>query len=108
MASTKEAAATVEDIASDLQALRDDMGQLSRQVASLLTSSSNEAIGEVKKSMRRMRDNIDETVSDASERGREAWDDVSGNIGESLREHPMTTVALALGLGFLFGTMLRR
>ena len=112
MASTKEAAATVEDIASDLQALRGNFAQLSRQVASVLSASSDEAVGEVKERMRRMRDNIDKTVSDAGERGREALKDASGNIGEaldeSLREHPVATVALALGLGFLFGTMLRR
>ena len=88
------------------------MAQLSRQVTTLLSASSDEAIGEVKERMRRMRDNIDETVSDAGERGREALGDVAVNIGEaleeSLREHPVTTVALALGIGFLFGTMLRR
>jgi len=112
MASRKEAATTVEDIAGDIQALHDDLAQLSRQVTTLLTASSDEAIGKVKERMRRMRDNIDETVAEAGERGREALSDVSGNIGEaleeSLQEHPVTAVALALGLGFLFGTMLRR
>ena len=112
MASTKEAAATVEDIARDMQALRDDLAQLSRQVTTLLSASSGEAIGEVKERIRRMRDNIDQTVADAGERGREALGDVSGKVGEaleeSLHEHPVTTIALALGLGFLFGTMLRR
>jgi ElaB/YqjD/DUF883 family membrane-anchored ribosome-binding protein len=112
MASTKEAAATVEGIARDIQTLRDDLAQLSRQVTTVLSASSDEAIGEVKERMRRMRDNIDATVADAGERGREALSDVSGNVGEaldeSLREHPVTIVALALGLGFLFGTMLRR
>jgi ElaB/YqjD/DUF883 family membrane-anchored ribosome-binding protein len=112
MASTKEAAATVEDIARDMQALRDDLAQLSRQVTTLLSASSDEAIGEVKERIRRMRDTIDETVADAGERGREALSDASGKVGEALegalQEHPVTTVALALGLGFLFGTMLRR
>jgi ElaB/YqjD/DUF883 family membrane-anchored ribosome-binding protein len=112
MASTKEAAATVEGIARGIQTLRDDLAQLSRQVTTVLSASSDEAIGEVKERMRRMRDNIDATVADARERGREALSDVSGNVGdaleESLREHPLTTVTLALGLGFLFGTMLRR
>jgi ElaB/YqjD/DUF883 family membrane-anchored ribosome-binding protein len=112
MASTKAAAATVEDIARDMQALRDDLAQLSRQVTTLLSASSDEAIGEVKERIRRMRDTIDETVADAGERGREALSDVSGKVSEALegalQEHPVTAVALALGLGFLFGTMLRR
>jgi ElaB/YqjD/DUF883 family membrane-anchored ribosome-binding protein len=112
MASTKAAAATVEDIGRDLHALRDDMAQLSRQMASLFGTSSDEAIGEVKARMRRMRDNFDETVSGVSERGREALSEVSENIGEtlekSLREHPVTIFALALGLGILFGAVWRR
>ncbi len=112
MASTKEAATTVEDIARDILALRGNLAQLSRQVTTLLSASSEEAIGGVKERMRRMRDSMDETVSDASKRGREAMSDVSGHIGEALEEslqkHPVTTVALALGLGFLFGTVLRR
>jgi ElaB/YqjD/DUF883 family membrane-anchored ribosome-binding protein len=112
MASTKEAAATVEDIHRDLQTLRDDMAQLSKQVASLLSASGDEAIGEVKERLHRMRENLDETMSDAGKRGREALSDVSENIGEalqeSLQEHPLATVGLALGLGFLFGTAWRR
>src|ERR1051326_4457000 len=102
MASRKEAAATVTDIARDIQALRDDLAQLSRQVTTLLSASSDEAIGKVKERVRRMRDSIDETMADAGERGREALSDASGHIGEgleeSLREHPVATVALALGL----------
>jgi len=45
-----------------MQALRDDLAQLSRQVTTVLSASSDEAIGEVKERMRRMRDNIGETV----------------------------------------------
>jgi ElaB/YqjD/DUF883 family membrane-anchored ribosome-binding protein len=96
----------------DLQMLRDDLSQLTRQVARLLSAAGGEAVDEAKTRMRRMRDDIDETVSAAGHRGREAFSDVSENIGEalqgSLREHPVTTVALALGLGLLVGTALRR
>jgi ElaB/YqjD/DUF883 family membrane-anchored ribosome-binding protein len=112
MASNKATAATVDDIGRDLHALRDDMAQLSRQMARLFGTSSDEAIGRVKARVRRMRDNFDEAVSGASERGREALSDVSENIGEaldgSLGKHPVTIAALALGLGFLFGTVWRR
>jgi ElaB/YqjD/DUF883 family membrane-anchored ribosome-binding protein len=112
MASAKEAAATVEHMHGDLQMLRDDLAQLTKQVARLLSASGEEAVGEAKTRMRQMRDDIDETVSAAGARGREALSDVSENIGValegSLQEHPFTTVALALGLGFLCGTALRR
>jgi ElaB/YqjD/DUF883 family membrane-anchored ribosome-binding protein len=62
--------------------------------------------------VRRIQDDLDETVSDVSERGREALTDVSDHLSEALQEsieeHPLTTIALAVGLGFLFGTVWRR
>jgi len=112
MASTKEAAATVEDIQRDVQNLRDDFGRLAQQVTQLVSTTGSEAVGDAKERVRRLRENLDETVSEASERGREAFTDISENVGEaleeSLREHPLATVALAVGLGFLFGTAWRR
>ncbi len=112
MASTKEAAATVEDIQRDVQNLRDDFGRLAQQVTQLVSATGSEAVGDAKERVRRLRENLDETVSEASERGREAFTDISENVGEaleeSLREHPLATVALAVGLGFLFGTAWRR
>jgi ElaB/YqjD/DUF883 family membrane-anchored ribosome-binding protein len=51
-------------------------------------------------------------MSDAGERGREALGEVSEHLSEalqeSMQEHPLTTIALAVGLGFLFGTAWRR
>ena len=112
MASAKEAAATVADVSVDVQALRDDLAQLTKQVARLLSAVGEEAVGEAKTRMRRMRDDIGETVSAAGDRGREALSGISENVGEalrgSLREHPYTSVGLALGLGFLFGAVWHR
>jgi ElaB/YqjD/DUF883 family membrane-anchored ribosome-binding protein len=112
MASTKEAAATVEDIQRDMQALRDDLGRLAGQVSALLAAGGGEALGNIKRRVDRMQDSVDETVSDVGARSREALSDVSEHLGEalqdSLQEHPLTTVALAVGLGFLFGTAWRR
>jgi ElaB/YqjD/DUF883 family membrane-anchored ribosome-binding protein len=112
MASTKDATATVEDIQRDVQALRDDLAKLAGQMTDLLSAGGGDAIAGLKKRMRRMQDDLDETVSDVGERGREALTDVSDHLSEALQEsieeHPMTTIALAVGLGFLFGTVWRR
>ena len=112
MASAKNAAATAADVNADLHALRDDLARLTRQMARLLSSSGEEAIGEAKTRMRHMRDDIGERVAAAGVRGRDALSDVSGHVGEalegSLRDHPLAGAGLALGLGFLFGAMLRR
>ena len=107
-----DTAATVQEIQGDLKQLRNDVGKLAEQFASLLSAGGDEALGQVKDRVRQMRDNLGDAVTDASERGREAFGEVSENLGQaiesSLREHPITTVALAVGLGFLFGTTWRR
>ncbi len=112
MASTSGPAATIDDIRKDLQTLRDDVTRLAEQVTALVGASGDEAIGEVKERIRRLRDSVEETVADAGERGRDTILEVTDNLGEAiedaLRTRPLTTVALAVGLGFLFGTAWRR
>lgn len=58
---------------------------------------------------------MDEAFADAEGRGRDAVDavrEVGDNmrdaIDTSLQERPYTTLALALGIGFLFGASWRR
>jgi ElaB/YqjD/DUF883 family membrane-anchored ribosome-binding protein len=112
MASTKDATATVEDIQRDVQALRDDLGRLAGQMSELLSASGGEALASIKSRVRRMQDGLDDTMTDATERGREALSEVSDHLSDalqdSMQEHPLTTLALAVGLGFLFGTAWRR
>lgn len=109
---SNEPAAKVEDIQNDLVQLRNDVSQLAQQMASLFAAGSEEALDDVKGRVRRMKNGFEGAMADAGERGREAFDEVSENIGEaietSLRDHPLTTVALAVGFGFLFGTAWRR
>jgi ElaB/YqjD/DUF883 family membrane-anchored ribosome-binding protein len=112
MASTNQAAGTVEDIQRDVKALRDDLAKLAGQVSELLSAGGSEAMAGLKDRMHRMQDGLDETMSDMGERSREALSDVSEHLSEALQEsieqHPLTTIALAVGLGFLFGTAWRR
>jgi ElaB/YqjD/DUF883 family membrane-anchored ribosome-binding protein len=112
MMATNDAVGTVEDIQRDVKALRDDLAKLAGQVSELLSAGGSEAIAGIKERMHRVQDGLDETMSDMGERGREALSDVSGHLSEALQEsieeHPLTTIALAVGLGFLFGTAWRR
>jgi ElaB/YqjD/DUF883 family membrane-anchored ribosome-binding protein len=96
------------DIQSDLQALRDDFGRLAEQVGDIITNKGNAAWRQAKSS-------VDDVVSDAQGKGREAVDaihDVSDNfveaIDESIKNRPYATLALVAGAGFLFGAMWRR
>ena len=63
----------------------------------------------------RAKSGMDDAVADAQDKSREAVDamrEVSDQfvetIDESIKNRPYTTLAIALGLGFLFGTMWRR
>jgi len=100
------------DVQQDLQALREDLGTLAEEVAGLMSSSGGQALDEVKDRIRRIRTSLDDLVSDAGTRGRdalrEAGDTVSTAIEESLKERPITTLALAVGIGFLLGASWRK
>jgi ElaB/YqjD/DUF883 family membrane-anchored ribosome-binding protein len=112
MASTTDAAATFDDIQRDMQALRTDMTRLAGQVTELLSNGGGEAIAKLKDRVGRMQEDLDDTLADVGARSREALSDVSDRLGdalhESVQEHPLTTIGLALGLGFLFGATWRR
>ena len=104
----KAAAAASGDFESDLQSLRDDFSRLAEQVGDILADKSGAA-------WQRAKSSVDGVVSEAQDKGREAagaMRDVSDNfveaIDDSLENRPYTTLAIAAGLGFLFGAMWRR
>jgi ElaB/YqjD/DUF883 family membrane-anchored ribosome-binding protein len=95
-------ASMIQDIQGDLRQLRDDVGRLAQQMTNLLSDSGDEAFGQIKGRVRQLRDSLNDGMNGASERGREALGEVSETVGTavetSLRDHPVTTVALAVGL----------
>ena len=110
-----KAAGTIEDIQHDLQVVRDDLSRLAQQVASLLSVSGSQALREVKAQMSRAKQSLDGVLSDASEKGMEAADTVREStdtaleaLEDAVRQRPFATLAIAMGLGFLFGASWRR
>jgi ElaB/YqjD/DUF883 family membrane-anchored ribosome-binding protein len=106
--SGKAASAASGDIQADLQALRDDVSRLAQQIADIFAAQGGKA-------WRHALSGVDEAMADAEDRGRDAVDamrEVGDNmfeaIDESLERRPYTTLALALGIGFLFGATWRR
>jgi ElaB/YqjD/DUF883 family membrane-anchored ribosome-binding protein len=104
--SGKAASAASGDIQADIQALRND--GVAQQIADIFAAQGGKAWGHA-------RAGVDEALADAGSRGREAVDavrEVGENMREaidtSLQERPYTTLALALGIGFLFGATWRR
>jgi ElaB/YqjD/DUF883 family membrane-anchored ribosome-binding protein len=106
--SGKAAAAASGDLQADLQALRDDVARLAQQIADIFAAKGGNA-------WHHARSGVDEAIADVEGRGRDAidavrevGDNLAGAIDESLKQRPYTTLALALGIGFLFGASWRR
>ncbi len=99
----KAASAASGDIQADLEALRNDVARLASQIGDIFTAKGNQAWG-------RAKDNLGGVMSDATAKGQEAVDAVRevsdnmvGAIDESLKKRPYTTLAIAVGIGFLLG-----
>ena len=106
--SGKAASAASGDIQADLQALRDDVTRLATQISDIFAAKGNVAWSRAKA-------NVEGVVSDVGAKGQEAidaahevGDKVIDAIDESLQKQPYTTLAVALGIGFLLGAMWRR
>ena len=106
--SGKAASAASGDIQADLESLRSDVTRLGNQLADIFASRGGAAWS-------RARSNVEGVMSDVSAKGQEAveavrevGDNVVDAIDESLKTRPYTTLALAVGIGFLFGATWRR
>ena len=103
------------DIEKQLETIRDDISQLTTQVADLISQAKDDAMAQVKKQARRAQATADSVLTDAKDSGREAVDafrDVADTFGDavedSLKRRPYATLAMVAGIGFLFGAAWRR
>src|SRR6201987_6495261 len=102
------ASAASGDLQKDLQTLREDFSRLAQQVADIVANRGTAA-------WQRARSGVDGVMSDAQDKSREAVDAMREGsdkfveaIDESIQDRPYTTLAIAVGLGFLFGATWRR
>src|ERR1700760_653462 len=93
----------VKNLKKDLQSLRDDLSDLSKQVEGLATDAGAEMIDDVKARLANFGSSVDDLISGAGARGREAVDavgelggNVVENVEEAIRERPLTALAIAL------------
>jgi ElaB/YqjD/DUF883 family membrane-anchored ribosome-binding protein len=110
--SAKAASDASGDIQADLEALRNDVAKLATQIADIFATKGNEAWS---RAASNIKSNVEGVMSDATAKGQEAvdavrevGDNVMDAIDESLEKRPYTTLALAVGIGFLFGAIWRR
>jgi ElaB/YqjD/DUF883 family membrane-anchored ribosome-binding protein len=93
---------------ADLESLRGDVRRLTEQISDIVASKGHAALN-------RARSSVEGVMSEATAKGQEAVDAVRevgdkmlDAVDESLKKRPYTTLALALGIGFLFGATWRR
>lgn len=97
-----------DNIDREVEGLKGDITKLTEQVGNLLATSGGAAY-------RRAKRTADGLISDASDKGQEAMDavkDVTTTIGDAVEDavykRPVTTLAMAAGIGFLIGAIWRR
>jgi ElaB/YqjD/DUF883 family membrane-anchored ribosome-binding protein len=114
-ASSNGTSLNVKNLKKDLQSLREDMLELSKQVEGLAGNAGGEVLDEVKANLARFGETVDDLLANAGTRGREAVDAVSEmsgnaveNVEDAIREHPLSAVAIAVGLCFVLSSTMRR
>jgi ElaB/YqjD/DUF883 family membrane-anchored ribosome-binding protein len=106
---------TPADVEQQLETIRNDISQLTKQMSEVVDQSKDTAMAQVKTQVRRAQDAANSAISDAQATGKEAVDafrevaDTFGDaIDDSLKRRPYATLALAAGIGFLFGAAWKR
>jgi ElaB/YqjD/DUF883 family membrane-anchored ribosome-binding protein len=106
---------TYEALEKDLAAVKNDISALAEQLTEALNSLAGSAGKQARRGYRQARANVDEVLSEASDRGHAVADaaqlaaaTIGDTIEDTVRERPLATVAIALGLGFLIGVTWRR
>ena len=106
---------TPADVEHQLETIRDDISELTRQVADLVTTSKDSPMAQVKDQVRRAQAAANTAISDAQATGKDAVDafrEVADTFGDalddSLKQRPYATLAMAAGIGFFLGALWRR
>jgi ElaB/YqjD/DUF883 family membrane-anchored ribosome-binding protein len=100
--------ATVKDIKKDLQSLRDDVSHLAEQISGELTEGGTEALAQAKDRIDNIRQSVNDALLEKSHEASSAASDIADAFEEALKNRPLTTLAVVLGLGFVFGASWRR
>ncbi|GHC76583.1 DUF883 family protein [Limoniibacter endophyticus] len=94
----------VKDIERDIQALREDIANLASQLAAAGKEQAQAAKGAAYAKAEELR----RRGEDAVERARANAEDVEAQIIDHVHEKPITSLAIAAGVGFLTALILRR
>lgn len=99
-------AATTENttIESDLAELRAEVKALTKQIAALGEKSATTARRAANEGVEQLRARGEAKLSEL----RNTADDIEAQVAQTVREKPITSLAMAAGVGFLFALIARR
>ncbi len=99
----------------EMSAMKNAIGELSHQVADAASDIGAVAQEQAKRGLKHARANVDSMVADASDRvgavasaAQLQASSIADTLEDVVRERPLSTLALALGLGLLVGVTWRR
>lgn len=101
------------ELQDDLESLRQDLTGLASHLTQALGETGSDMSDEMRKRIQKLGGDIDRVMSDASSKGQEVArkmspDNIGGTIESSIREYPLVSLAIAVGVGALVGSQLRR
>ncbi len=97
-------ATQTDPIKQDIAELRQALDKIARDVATLSESVATEIKDDTKRRVREVRDGAQAAARDALETGRQSGEAVA----ESVRQHPVSSLLIALGAGLVIGQLLNR
>ena len=98
--------------ADEIGKLKEDVAQLARQLANVADSATDEALHEIRAQAMRVKSGINDVLGQAGDEAADAVREVGNSLAASLEEtvhrHPLTTLSIALVMGFVAGALWRR
>jgi ElaB/YqjD/DUF883 family membrane-anchored ribosome-binding protein len=101
---TSAAKETAQDLASDVAKLREDITRLANEIAALGRQSVNTAKRAAAEGVDQLRAQGEAGVDGLRANAQDAQE----QLVQTVREKPITSLAVAAGIGFLFALMTRR
>jgi hypothetical protein len=105
----------IDNIQEDLRSLRGHLAELADQISDLLSTKSTETASQIRHQMRRAGRMGSGTALEMAGRARhtagavqEAADEVFDRMGGAVQRHPMTVLAVSLGVVLLLAMAWRR
>lgn len=91
-------------VEGDIAELRAEIAALAKQIAALGEKSVHTAKRAAAEGVEQLRSQGEARLADLSEKA----DDIEAQITQTVRDKPVTSLAIAAGLGFLFALIVRR